>query len=206
MAHIADGVLAVPVLVTGALVSAGLLTLALRRLDEAQFPQAAVFAATFFVASLISVPIGPSTVHLLLNGLMGLLLGWIVVPALFVALLLQAVFFGHGGLTALGVNTLNLAVPALFCALLLRPLLVRPTRQRALLAGAAAGVLAVLLTGLLLAASLALSGSALVPAARVIAVAFVPLAAVEALISAVILAFLYRVEPSLLLAGQVQHG
>jgi cobalt/nickel transport system permease protein len=125
MAHIPDGVLAPPVLLGGALVSAGLVALALRRLDYAHLPQAAVLSAAFFVSSLISVPLGPSSVHLLLNGLMGLLLGWTAVPALLVALTLQLVFFGHGGLSALGVNTLNIALPALVCAWVLRPRLAR---------------------------------------------------------------------------------
>jgi len=71
MAHIPDGVLSAPVLLTGAAASAGLLAIALRRLDWEALPQAAVLAAAFFVSSLISIPLGPSSVHLLLNGLMG---------------------------------------------------------------------------------------------------------------------------------------
>jgi cobalt/nickel transport system permease protein len=55
------------------------------------------------VSSLVSVPVGPGSVHLLLNGLMGLLLGWAAVPAILVALILQAVFFGFGGILVLGV-------------------------------------------------------------------------------------------------------
>ena len=123
MAHIPDGVLSPPVLVGGALVSVGLLAVALRRLDYEHLPQAAVLSAAFFVSSLINIPLGPGSVHLLLNGLMGLLLGWTAVPALFVALLLQAAFFGFGGVVVIGVNTANIALPALVCALTLRPLL-----------------------------------------------------------------------------------
>lgn len=209
MAHIPDGVLSVPVLATGALVSAGLLAVALRRLDDQRLPQAAVLAAAFFVASLISVPVGPSTVHLLLNGLMGLVLGWTVVPALLVALLLQMVFFGYGGVIVLGVNLMNLALPALCCALLLRPLLTRaglPNRRRALLIGALTGMLGVLLTGALVALSLAASGRAFVPAAQAVALTYVPLALVEAAITAVVVAFLLRVEPGLLTWDGVRHG
>jgi cobalt/nickel transport system permease protein len=39
------------------------------------------------VASLIHVPIGPSNAHLILNGLVGLLLGWGAFPAILVALI-----------------------------------------------------------------------------------------------------------------------
>ncbi|KAA6184180.1 cobalt transporter CbiM [Thiohalocapsa marina] len=198
MAHIPDGVLSAPVLVTGAAVSVGLLALALRRLDDRHIPQAAVLSAAFFVSSLVTVPVGPSSVHLLLNGLMGLILGVTVVPALAVALLLQALMFGYGGVTVLGVNLMNLALPALLCAFLLRPWLARVPPRRGWLPGAAAGALGVLGTGALVAGSLALSGEAFVPAAGIIAISMVPLAVVEALISAVIVGFLLRVEPGLL--------
>ena len=223
MAHIPDGVLSAPVLVTGALVSAGLLAVALRHLDEQRLPQAAVLSAAFFVSSLISVPAGPTAVHLLLNGLMGLVLGWNAVPALLVALLLQAVFFGYGGVIVLGVNMMNVALPALLCGLALRPMLrpvvgqpidnrteARPAwaaaRRRALAVGAAAGVLGVLLTGLLVAVSLAASGRMFVPAAKVIALTYLPLALVEGLITAVVVAFLVRVEPKVLALGGGRHG
>jgi cobalt/nickel transport system permease protein len=228
MAHIPDGVLSVPVLVTGVVVSTGLLAIALRRLREADLPQAAVLAAAFFVSSLISVPLGPSSVHLLLNGLMGLMLGWAALPAIFVALLLQAVFFGFGGLLVLGVNTLNLALPALIVALLLRPALHRVSAlaplgdlrgaaaasastggsageipsprqgRQAFIIGMGAGVLGVSLTALMLSGSLVLSGEPFGPAARVIAVSFVPLVLIEGLLTGIVVAFLLRVEPRLL--------
>jgi cobalt/nickel transport system permease protein len=198
MAHIPDGVLAAPVLIGGALISAGLVAVALRRLDYERLPQASVLAAAFFVASLIQVPAGPTSVHLLLNGLMGLLLGWTAVPAILVALVLQAVFFGYGGLVVLGVNTLNMAVPALVCALVLTPLMRRAGPAGFFRVGALAGLLGVALTGTLVALSLGLSGQAFRPAAGVILLAYVPLALVEALITGAVVAFLGRVEPALL--------
>mgnify|MGYP000653403121 CR=1 FL=1 len=48
----------------------------LRKLDYDRMPQVAVLSAGFFVASLVHVPIGPTNVHLVLNGLVGLFLGW----------------------------------------------------------------------------------------------------------------------------------
>jgi cobalt/nickel transport system permease protein len=198
MAHIPDGVLSAPVLVTGGLATTGLLAFALRRLDTAQIPTAAVLAAAFFVASLISVPIGPGSVHLLLNGLMGLLLGWTALPALAVALLLQAAFFGFGGLVALGVNILNMGLPALACALLLRPALRRTRGPRVFWIGAAAGGLGVLFTALMIALVLAASGQALVPAARVLVLVYLPLTLVESLITGTVVGFLERVEPEVL--------
>lgn len=206
MAHIPDGVLAPPVLLGGALVSAGLVAVALRRLDYGHLPQAAVLSAAFFVSSLISVPLGPSSVHLLLNGLMGLLLGWTAVPALLVALALQLVFFGHGGLSALGVNTLNMALPALVCAWVLRPRLVGAGPRQVFWIGVGAGGIGVLMTGSLVALTLALSDRAFLPAAQVIALTFLPLAVLESVITGTVLSFLSRVDPQSLPREGMEHG
>jgi len=206
MAHIPDGVLGAPVLITGATVTAGLLVIALRRLDYDRLPQTAVLAAAFFVSSLISIPLGPSSVHLLLNGLMGLLLGWLAVPALAVALLLQAVFFGFGGIVVLGVNTMNMALPALICAALLRGQFLHASLNGLFWIGVAAGAAGVLLTAFAVAASLGLSGKPFVPAAEAMILIYLPLAAVEALITGVILRFLGRVAPELIRDPEPSHA
>jgi len=205
MAHIPDGVLSMPVLITGALVSAGLLAVGLRRLDYDHLPQAALLSAAFFVSSLLNIPVGPGSVHLLLNGLMGLVLGWTAVPALFVALLLHAAFFGFGGVLVLGANTMNMALPALVCALALRPVLVRVAPRRLYWVGAAAGALGVLLSAVSVALCLGLSGEAFLPAARVLAITYVPLALVEALVTGTVVAFLQRVDPKILFRAEISR-
>lgn len=187
-----------PVLIGGAGLALGLLAVAVRRLDHGRIPQAAVLAAVFFVSSLVSVPVGPSSVHLLLNGLMGLVLGWAAVPAILVALVLQAVFFGFGGLLVLGVNTLNLALPALVCAGLLGGALSRAQGRAPFWLGAAAGGLGVLLTGLLVALSLALSERAFLPAAKILLITYLPLVLVEGAVTGAAVAFVRRVAPELL--------
>ncbi len=199
IAHIPDGILSPPVLIGGALATTTLAGIALRRLDFDRIPQAAVLTAGLFVASLITFPAGPSTVHLLLNGLMGVVLGWTAVPAILIALLLQASFFGYGGLLVLGVNTLNLALPALVCAMLFyRPLRRIRHPGHAWRLGAAAGALGVALTALLVALSLGLSDTHLIPALRVLVLVYLPLLLLEAAVTGSILAFLVRVAPELL--------
>jgi cobalt/nickel transport system permease protein len=211
MAHIPDGVLTAPVLITGALVSAGLLAISLRRLDYERIPQAAVLSAAFFISSLITVPVGPSSVHLLLNGLMGIVLGWAAVPAILVALLLQAAFFGYGGLLVLGVNTLNMALPALVCALLFAPRLAQGRCRRPFLLGALGGAVGVLLTALMVSLALAFSRESFLPAAKVILLTYLPLAVVESVVTGAVIAFVWRVSPELLRASfdrlpEQQHG
>ena len=194
--------LSAPVLLASAALSAGVLACALRRLEFERVPQAAVLAAAFFVGSLLAVPIGPGSVHLLLNGLLGLLLGWTAVPAIFTGLLLQTIFFGFGGLLALGANTLNIALPALLCAALLRRHL-RPGGPSPFLVGVLAGALGVLLTGALLALTLALSSRDFGAAARLIALSYVPLALVEGVVTGFCVSFLMRVVPERL--GRAEH-
>src|ERR1043166_5046965 len=90
-----------------------LLTLAAWRLHQDEIPRIALLTAAFFVASSMHVPLPGTSVHLILNGLVGVMLGWRAALALFVGLTLQAILIGHGGYFALGVNTCIMTVPAL---------------------------------------------------------------------------------------------
>ncbi|MCW8883682.1 MAG: cobalt transporter CbiM [Motiliproteus sp.] len=198
MAHIPDGVLAAPVLITGAIASAAAVSIAVKKLDYDRIPQAAVLAAAFFIASLVTVPVGASSVHLLLNGLMGVLLGWTAVPAILVALILQAVFFGYGGLLVLGVNTFNLALPALLVGLVIAPRLKNSSGRQLFIWGAVAGGTGVCLTAVLVSLSLLISGPEYLAASKVILVTYLPLMLAEAAVTGATLSFLQRVAPELL--------
>lgn len=198
MAHIPDGVVTMPVLVTGAVVSAAGLGLGLRRLTPERIPQVAVMSAVFFVASLIHLPAGPASVHLILNGIMGAVLGAAAFPAIVVALLLQAVLFGFGGLVVLGVNAMNMGVPALLAGIAFRALWRRDAPRRTAILGTACGGGAVLLTTLMLAGSLAASGREFLPAAQLIVVTALPVVVVEAAFTAAALGLIARVKPELL--------
>jgi cobalt/nickel transport system permease protein len=198
MAHIPDGVLSVPVIVAGSGAALGGLALGLRAVGERDIPKTAILASVFFIASLVAVPVGPSSVHLLLGGLMGLVLGLGTFPAVFVGLILQAVLFGFGGLTTLGVDTLNMALPGVALAWLARPLLNRAGPLKAGWIAAAVAALSVAGTAGGVALALALSSSAYVPALKVVMLTYLPLAAVEAIVTGFIVAFLLQVKPEVL--------
>lgn len=83
-----------------------------RPVSEEEVAHVGVLTAAFFVASLIHIRVGPTSVHLLLNGLLGVVLRWRAAWALPIALLLQAILFRHGGLTTLGVNCCVQLIPA----------------------------------------------------------------------------------------------
>jgi cobalt/nickel transport system permease protein len=111
--HISDGLLVPSWLIGGGVLAALLVLGGAFRLREEEVPQIALLAAAFFVTSQLHVRVGPSSAHLLLNGLIGVILGRRAVLAILVGLALQAILFGHGSLVTLGVNTCVMALPAL---------------------------------------------------------------------------------------------
>ena len=194
--HIAEGVLSPPVLAAGGALCAAGLWLGLRRLSDSRLVTVAMLSAAFFVASLVHVPVGPSSVHLLLNGLLGLVLGWAAFPAIFTGLLLQAMLFQFGGLAVLGCNTVNMALPAVVFGLALRPLLGRGKLVSAM-AGFLAGFLAVFGAALLTALCLWSTDEGFLAAAKALCLAELPVSAVEGLISMLAAGFLLRTCPEL---------
>jgi cobalt/nickel transport system permease protein len=112
--HISDNVLAESWCVGGFVGAAILAIVGAWRIRDEEISRVALLTAAFFVASQIHVPLGVfSSVHLLLNGLLGVVLGIRAGLAIPVGLFLQAALFQHGGYTTLGVNTCIMAVPAL---------------------------------------------------------------------------------------------
>jgi len=205
VAHIPDGILSEPVLIGGAVVGVAMLAYSLKRMPAESIPQTALLAAALFVSSLVSIPVGVSSVHLLLNGMMGIVLGSSAVPAILIALVLQAVFFGYGGLVVLGVNLVNLALPAMACAVFIRPLIHTASPRRSFWLGLLAGCLGVSMTGTLLTGSIMLSDPHLIPAAKIILVTFIPLMGIEGVITGFTTGFLKRVAPELILPKGISH-
>ncbi|MEP3276498.1 MAG: cobalt transporter CbiM [Stappiaceae bacterium] len=197
--HIVDGALSTPVLIAGGLLAIGGVALGMRQLDLERIPAAGVLSATFFVASLIHVPIGVSSVHLIVNGLAGLILGWAAFPALFVGLLLQAVFFGFGGLTVLGVNTVNIALPAVLVFYLCRTPLQSAAGSMIFVWGAVGGGLSIALTTLFVAISLTLSGEPFVLAAKLVFIAHIPVMIIEGALTGAAVYLIKKVKPELFL-------
>jgi cobalt/nickel transport system permease protein len=197
--HISEGVLATPVLAGGAVLTAAGMGVALGKLKNEDIPKVGVLSAAFCVAGLIHVPVGVASVHLVLNGLLGVILGWLCFPAVFVGLALQSIMFQYGGITALGVNTFNMAVPALVCYFLFGRIAARTSKKyvssvTAFMAGSAG----ILLSGILVGLSLYLTGEAFLPAAKLVIAAHIPIMLIEGIITATCVTFLKKVKPELL--------
>jgi cobalt/nickel transport system permease protein len=195
--HISEGILSGPVLVSGAAVAAAGTAIGLKKLDYDRIARAGILSAAFFVASLIHVPIGPSSVHLVLNGIVGLLLGWSAFPAILVALILQAIFFQFGGITTLGVNTIIMAVPAVLCYFLFKPFI----HKKSYIFTAAAfgcGFLSVFFAALIVGLSLVFTEENFFKVSALIVMVNVPVMIIEGIVTAFCVAFLQKVQPDLL--------
>ena len=199
--HISEGVLSPPVLMAGGALTVVGSAIGLKNLDYERIMTVSLLTATFFVASLIHVPLGPGNIHLVLGGLMGMVLGWSCFPAILVALLLQTLFFHYGGLVVLGVNTSIMALPALICFYLFRPLVEQNGVKRKI-GGFAAGFLAILLSSLLMALALASTDKGFIQAARLVVAAHIPLMIIEGIITMFTISFLAKVQPEFLRMGK----
>jgi len=195
--HISEGILSGPVLVSGIVVAVTGTAIGLKKLDFERIPRAAILSAAFFVASLIHVPIGPSNVHLILNGIVGLILGWGAFPVILVALVLQAVFFQFGGITTLGVNTMIMALPAVCCYYLFGGLVCKGPRI-ALPAAFACGALSVFLGGIMVGLALIFTEENFLKVSYLVVAAHVPIMIIEGLITVFCVAFLKKVQPDML--------
>ena len=199
--HISEGVLSGPVLVSGAALAAAGTAIGLKKIDYDRIAQVGILAASFFVASLIHVPIGPASIHLIMNGLVGLLLGWAAFPAILVALLLQGIFFQYGGITTLGVNTIIMALPAVVCYHLFAPFLGRG--RRAVLAAAfGCGFCSVLLGAVIVGLALMFTEEGFFEVATLVVTAHLPVMIIEGFITAFTVMFLRKVQPSMLPTGK----
>jgi cobalt/nickel transport system permease protein len=196
--HIVDGALAVPVLAVGAALTVAGVAIGLKKMDYDHLPQVGVLSAAFFIASYIHLPIGFSSVHLILNGLIGLALGWAAFPALLVALFLQAVFFGFGGFLVLGVNTVNIALPAVMVYYLCGHGISAGSSKVAAVWGAIGGAGSIMITTVLVAFSLMLSGEAFLLQAKLTFVTHIPVMIVEGFVTAAAVLLIRKVKPEFL--------
>lgn len=108
--HVPDGFLDVPTSVATGALAAGAIAVALRKsrseLNEKTAPMAGLTAAFVFAAQMINFPVGVGTSgHLMGGALAAVLVGpWTAVLVVSVVLMVQALVFADGGLTALGTN------------------------------------------------------------------------------------------------------
>jgi cobalt/nickel transport system permease protein len=209
--HIPDGILPVPVTAAGYAVTAATTWYSIHKINQREnprqdVPKASLLTAAFFVASWIHIPVPPTSVHLVLNGLLGAILGYFAFPAILIGLFFQAVMFQHGGLTTLGVNAVIMGIPAIIAHYIfrLRKLGDKESRRKTALLGFLAGAIAlglsVALFVVILLTNLPAELDAVTERAAIytLAIAHLPLIAIEGVITAILAVFLQRVRPRIL--------
>jgi cobalt/nickel transport system permease protein len=130
--HMSDGLVNAPTAVLFGVLAAVVLALAVRRaqtdLDDRTAPMAGLVTAFVFAVQMINFPILPgASGHLLGGALVSILVGpWVGTLCIAIVLVVQALLFADGGLTALGANITNMALIGVFVgyavALAMRPL------------------------------------------------------------------------------------
>ncbi|GGG01218.1 energy-coupling factor ABC transporter permease [Paenibacillus abyssi] len=197
--HIPDGILDPKVWVTAAAVSGIVLARSVRyskhKLEHRTVPMMGAMAAFIFAAQMINFPLlgAAASGHLIGAALSAILFGfWPSTLIMSTVVIIQAVVFQDGGITALGANILNMAIVAPAAAVLMHKLLQKlslPAVVSAVVSGWVS-VIAVAVVGALL---LALSG--VVPLELALGTllfwhAFIGIG--EAVITAVVLPFALR--------------
>lgn len=204
--HISEGILHGPALAAG-FVGAGALAVAtMRNMDIEEVPKISVITSVFFVASLIKVPLGPASVHLILGGLVAVVLGWRAFPAILLGVVLQAIIFGHGGPTVIGVNAVMLGGGALVAYMVWQTRHHFSFARREFVFGALAGAVASIASGFVLALALLSTGEAFVAVAGAVLLAHIPIMLIEGAVTGAAAEFLHRVKPEMLAGNGSGNG
>lgn len=117
-----------------------------RELDDRTAPLAGLVAVFVFAAQMVNFPVGAGTSGHLMGGVLAAVLvgPWTATLALTVVLLVQALFFADGGITALGTNITLIAVVAVWAGYGVFRLIQRAAPRSRRIIPAAAAVAALL--------------------------------------------------------------
>lgn len=113
--HIPDGFIDAPMSAAAAVVAVGGIAVCLRRasreLDDRTAPMAGLVAVYIFAVQMLNFPVAAGTSgHLLGGALAAILVGpYTGALAVSVVIIVQALMFADGGLSALGLNVINMA-------------------------------------------------------------------------------------------------
>ena len=199
--HISDGILSAPVWMGSYVVTATIAAVMVKKMNPENIPKMAVMTSVFFVASLIHIPIGPTSIHLILNGLVGIILGPTAFISILLGLALQALLFQHGGITTIGANSIMMGLPALLAYRIFNLHRMFHFKSKEAIFGAIAGGIGVFGGVLILATLLVTTGSEFIGVAKYAALVHLPVIVIEAVISGFAVSFLSKVKPEILKGG-----
>jgi cobalt/nickel transport system permease protein len=189
-----------------------------RALNTQMIPLISVFSAFSFIVMMFNLPLpGGTSGHATAVGIATIVLGpWAAILAISIAIFIQAIFFGDGGVTTLGANCFNMAIVASLSAYAIYRIISGRTplaSRRRVVAAAIAGYVSINLAALAAAVELGIqpllyrdaSGAPLyapyplhitIPAMMIGHLTVAGIA--ELVITAGVVAYLQRADPSLL--------
>lgn len=215
--HIPDGFIDAPTSAAAGLVAAGGLAICLRRsaeaLEDKQAPMAGLVAAFLFAAQMLNFPVaGGTSGHLLGGVLAAVLVGpWIGALCVSVVLVVQALF-ADGGVSALGLNIVNMALVGAivgYGAFLLVRRLVPATRSGIVAASGVTALLSVVLASAAFSLEYAIGGTGGASVGRVAAAMIgvhIPIGIGEAIITAMTVSSVLAVRPDLVYGASDLRG
>lgn len=194
--HISDGILSSEVIIVTSVIGVALTIYSLKGIKNRNIALLSAMSAIFFIASFIHIPLGPTQIHLVLIGIIGIILGPSVFLAILIALLLQATLLGFGGLTSLGANLIVMALPSYIIYLLVKMGVLNFLGDK--IKYFSIGFISVLLSTLLLALLLAISKDEYIVASYTVIFANVPAMFIEGLVTLFLINYLKKSIPDIL--------
>jgi cobalt/nickel transport system permease protein len=217
--HIPDGFIDAPTSLAAGAAAAGVLVVCVRRsgemMEDKQAPMAGLVAAFVFAVQMLNFPVvGGTSGHLLGGALAAILVGpYLGTLCVSVVLMVQALVYADGGLSALGLNILNMAVVGAFggyAIFLLARRVLPATRTGVVAASAVAALLSVVLASLAFTLEYAIGGAGGASVARVAGAmvgVHILIGLGEALITAMTVSAVLAVRPDLVHgARDLVHG
>ena len=197
--HISEGILSGGVLAIGWAGTIAGVSCGLRKTNPDKIIQTALISSAFFLASLVNIRIGPSSTHMTLLAPMGLILGHAVFPAVFTAVVLQALLFGFGGILVLGANAFVMGSASLATYLVFGRMLRESSgRYRVIVLSFMAGAFAVIIAAVIAGIFLMLTDSDFAGAVKILLIAHLPVAVVEGIVTAFLVMWLKKSAPEFL--------
>ena len=194
--HISDGIVSIEVATVSAVATLAFCVYSFKNLTNEKIALVASMSALFFVTSFIHIPFGVTQIHLMLIGFIGIFLGSVAFISIAIALILQALLLGFGGLSSLGANILVMALPAYLVYLIFKLEILKKLNEKVKFF--LVGFLGVFISSLLLFTVLVFSKDEYLAVAYSIIAVNIPTMILEGIVTMFLLLYIKKSMPKLL--------
>ena len=194
--HISDGIISIEVATVSAVATLAFCVYSFKNLTNEKIALVASMSALFFVTSFIHIHFGVTQIHLMLIGFIGIFLGSVAFISIAIALILQALLLGFGGLSSLGANILVMALPAYLVYLIFKLEILKKLNEKVKFF--LVGFLGVFISSLLLFTVLVFSKDEYLAVAYSIIAVNIPTMILEGIVTMFLLLYIKKSMPKLL--------